>query len=215
MSQRTNQAVGFVTLVGHRLAPAGQRLLDQLTGLFAVGLTHLVGCTGGIDHGQAHRAPPGGDVADPHGHLGAMGWATYTAGMAGRIRHEDVALVRERAPIAEVVGDHVTLKSAGGGSLKGLCPFHEERSPSFHVTPAKGLYHCFGCQVGGDVIDFVVRIDHLTFQEAVEKLAARAGVQLRYEESGTAPRTSAGRANTVARGPSGRGVLLPGAARRA
>ena len=112
--------------------------------------------------------------------------------MAGRIRNDDVAQVRERAPIAEVIGDQVTLKSAGAGSLKGLCPFHEERSPSFHVTPAKGLYHCFGCQVGGDVIDFVQRIDHLTFQEAVEKLAARAGVTLRYEESGVAPRRQQG-----------------------
>ncbi len=118
--------------------------------------------------------------------------ATYTSGMAGRIRNEDVAEVRERASIAEVVGDYVTLKSAGGGSLKGLCPFHEERSPSFHVTPAKGLYHCFGCQVGGDVIDFVVRIDHLTFQEAVEKLAARVGLQLRYEEGGVTPRRQQG-----------------------
>jgi DNA primase len=112
--------------------------------------------------------------------------------MAGRIRNDDVALVRERAPIAEVIGDQVTLKPAGGGSLKGLCPFHEERSPSFHVTPAKGLYHCFGCQVGGDVIDFVERIDHLTFQEAVEKLAARAGVTLRYEDSGVGPRRQQG-----------------------
>lgn len=112
--------------------------------------------------------------------------------MAGRIRNDDVALVRERAAIAEVIGDHVTLKNAGGGSLKGLCPFHEERSPSFHVTPAKGLYHCFGCQVGGDVIDFVERIEHLTFQEAVEKLAGRAGVTLRYEDSGVGPRRPQG-----------------------
>ncbi|HVQ88418.1 MAG TPA: DNA primase [Actinomycetes bacterium] len=112
--------------------------------------------------------------------------------MAGRIHNDDVAHVREQAPIAEVIGDHVTLKPAGGGSLKGLCPFHEERSPSFHVTPAKGLYHCFGCQVGGDVIDFVQRIDHLTFQEAVERLAARMAVTLRYEESGVAPRRQQG-----------------------
>ena len=112
--------------------------------------------------------------------------------MAGRIRTEDVALVREQAAIAEVVGDHVTLRPAGGGSLKGLCPFHEERSPSFHVTPAKGLYHCFGCQVGGDVIDFLERMEHLTFQEAVEKLAGRFNVTLRYEESGTSPRRQVG-----------------------
>ena len=112
--------------------------------------------------------------------------------MAGRIRNDDVARVRDMAGIAEVVGDHVTLRPAGGGSLKGLCPFHEERSPSFHVTPAKGLYHCFGCQVGGDVIDFLERIEHLTFQEAVEKLAARFGIELRYEDSGAGPRRPQG-----------------------
>ncbi len=112
--------------------------------------------------------------------------------MAGRIRNDDVARVRDMAGIAEVVGDHVTLRPAGGGSLKGLCPFHEERSPSFHVTPAKGLYHCFGCQVGGDVIDFLERIEHLTFQEAVEKLAGRFGIELRYEDSGAGPRRPQG-----------------------
>jgi DNA primase len=112
--------------------------------------------------------------------------------MAGRIRPDDVARVRDAAGIAEVVGDHVTLRPAGGGSLKGLCPFHEERSPSFHVTPAKGLYHCFGCQVGGDVIDFLERIEHLTFQEAVEKLAARFGVELQYEETSTGARRPQG-----------------------
>ncbi len=112
--------------------------------------------------------------------------------MAGRIRNDDVARVRDMAGIAEVVSDHVTLRPAGGGSLKGLCPFHEERSPSFHVTPAKGLYHCFGCQVGGDVIDFLERIEHLTFQEAVEKLAGRFGIELRYEDSGAGPRRPQG-----------------------
>ena len=112
--------------------------------------------------------------------------------MAGRIRTDDVVRVRDASGIAEVVGDHVTLRPAGGGSLKGLCPFHEERSPSFHVTPAKGLYHCFGCQVGGDVIDFLERIEHLTFQEAVEKLAARFGVELHYEETSTGARRPQG-----------------------
>ena len=109
-----------------------------------------------------------------------------------RIRNADIALVRERAPIADIVGEQVTLRNAGGGSLKGLCPFHDEKSPSFHVTPRKGLYFCFGCQAGGDVIDFVRRIDHLEFNEAVEKLAARAGVQLQYEEAGAAPRRQTG-----------------------
>lgn len=107
--------------------------------------------------------------------------------MAGRIRSEDIAAVRDRARIEEIVGAHVTLKSAGVGSMKGLCPFHDERTPSFHVRPPVGLWHCFGCGEGGDVISFVQKIDHLSFTEAVEHLAGRVGVQLRYEEGG-APR---------------------------
>ena len=107
--------------------------------------------------------------------------------MAGRIRDEDVVLVKERADIADVVGEVVTLRPAGGGNLKGLCPFHDEKSPSFSVRPSVGSFHCFGCQVGGDVISFVMQIDHLTFSEAVERLADRFGVQLRYEEGGHTP----------------------------
>jgi len=112
--------------------------------------------------------------------------------VAGRIRDEDIALVRERSPIADVVSEHLTLRSAGGGSLKGLCPFHDEKTPSFNVTPSRGFFHCFGCAEGGDVIDFVMKIDHLSFAEAVERLAARAGVQLRYEEGGYTPRREQG-----------------------
>jgi DNA primase len=112
--------------------------------------------------------------------------------MAGRINPDDIALVRERSSIAEVIGEVVTLRNAGSGSLKGLCPFHEEKTPSFHVTPAKGLYYCFSCQAGGDVIGFIQAIDHLTFAEAVEKLAARTGVELRYEASGATPRGQQG-----------------------
>ncbi|WP_141320198.1 DNA primase, partial [Cellulomonas uda] len=104
--------------------------------------------------------------------------------MAGRIRREDVEAVRERVRIDEVVGAHVQLKTAGVGSLKGLCPFHDERSPSFHVRPQVGRYHCFGCGEGGDVIDFVIKVDGLGFTEAVEYLAGRVGIQLRYEEGG-------------------------------
>jgi len=104
-----------------------------------------------------------------------------------RIKDTDVVLVREQARIDEIVREIVTLKPAGGGSLKGLCPFHDERSPSFHVTPSKGYFHCFGCQEGGDVIDFVRKTDHLSFSEAVEKLAGRVGVTLHYEEGGAAP----------------------------
>ncbi|MFV0253803.1 MAG: DNA primase [Beutenbergiaceae bacterium] len=104
--------------------------------------------------------------------------------MAGRIRTDDIAAVRERAKIEEIVGSHVTLKQAGVGSMKGLCPFHDERTPSFHVRPQVGLWHCFGCGEGGDVISFVQKIDHLSFTEAVEHLAGRVGVQLRYEDGG-------------------------------
>ena len=107
--------------------------------------------------------------------------------MAGRIKDEDVAYIRERAPIDEVVADYVQLKNAGGGQKKGLCPFHDEKSPSFHVTPSKGYFHCFGCQTGGDAIAFLMKIDHLTFTETVERLADRIGYTLRYEESGSAP----------------------------
>ena len=101
--------------------------------------------------------------------------------MAGLIRDEDVAYVREHAPIDEIVGDYVQLKNAGGGQKKGLCPFHDEKSPSFHVTPSRGFFHCFGCQTGGDVISFVMKIEHLAFSETVERLAQRIGFELRYE----------------------------------
>lgn len=102
--------------------------------------------------------------------------------------------MRERARIEEIVGEHVTLKPAGVGSLKGLCPFHDERTPSFHVRPPVNLWHCFGCGEGGDVISFVQKIDGLGFTEAVEMLAGRVGVQLRYEDGGpTRPGEEPGR----------------------
>nr|MDQ3576002.1 CHC2 zinc finger domain-containing protein [Actinomycetota bacterium] len=103
-----------------------------------------------------------------------------------RIRNEDIVLVRERSAIDEIVGEHLQLRRAGGGSLKGLCPFHDEKSPSFQVTPARGLYYCFGCGNGGDVIRFVEQVEHLSFTESVERLATRAGIQLRYEDTGSA-----------------------------
>src|SRR5260221_1825624 len=107
---------------------------------------------------------------------------TRLAKVPGRIRDEDIELVRSRSPIGEVVGEYLQLRSAGGGSLKGLCPFHEEKTPSFNVTPARGLWYCFSCAEGGDVIASVRKIDTLGFTEAVERLAARAGVELRYEQ---------------------------------
>jgi DNA primase len=107
--------------------------------------------------------------------------------MPGRIRQEDIAAVRERSPIADVVGEYLQLRPAGGGSFKGLCPFHDEKTPSFNVTPGKELYYCFSCTAGGDVIKFVQEIEHLSFTEAIERLAARAGIELRYEQGGYVP----------------------------
>ncbi|MCC3295400.1 DNA primase [Arthrobacter sp. zg-Y411] len=108
--------------------------------------------------------------------------------MAGLIKREDIDEVRLRTDIKAVVDGYVTLKSAGLGSFKGLCPFHDERSPSFHVRPQVGTYHCFGCGESGDVISFVQKMDHGSFSETVEKLAARLGYELHYEDGGTGPR---------------------------
>ena len=108
--------------------------------------------------------------------------------MAGLIKREDIDEVRLRTDIKAVIDGYVTLKSAGIGSFKGLCPFHDERSPSFHVRPQVGTYHCFGCGESGDVISFVQKMDHGTFSETVEKLAARLGYELHYEDGGTGPR---------------------------
>jgi DNA primase len=109
--------------------------------------------------------------------------------VAGRIKDEDVAAVKERVHLDELVGDHVALRRAGSGSLKGLCPFHDEKTPSFQVRPQVGLWHCFGCDEGGDAIAFVMKIDHLSFADAVERLAAKVGLQLRYEEGTGRPGT--------------------------
>ncbi len=95
--------------------------------------------------------------------------------------------VRDAVPIDAVVGGYLQLRPAGGGNLKGLCPFHDEKSPSFQVSPSKGLFYCFGCQEGGDTLDFVMKLDHLSFSEAVERLAAQAGITLRYEDGGYNP----------------------------
>ncbi len=95
--------------------------------------------------------------------------------------------VRDAVPIDAVVSEYLQLRNAGGGNLKGLCPFHDEKSPSFQVSPAKGLFYCFGCQEGGDTVDFVMKIDHLSFAETIERLAGLAGITLRYEEGGYTP----------------------------
>jgi len=106
--------------------------------------------------------------------------------VAGRIRQSDIEELKSRVNIADIVSDHVSLKNAGVGSLKGLCPFHDERSPSFHVRPGVGYYHCFGCGESGDVFSFVQKMDHLSFTETIERLAERIGFELHYEEGGGA-----------------------------
>src|SRR5690349_16307997 len=120
---------------------------------------------------------------------GPQAWvrARRLPGVAGRIRDDDIAEVREKARIDDVVSQYVTLKRAGGGSLKGLCPFHDERTPSFNVNPSRAFFHCFGCGEGGDVIAFVMKVDGLTFTEAVERLADKFGVQLRREDGDDEP----------------------------
>jgi len=105
--------------------------------------------------------------------------------MAGRISDRDIAAIRERANIEEVVGDYVQLRRAGADSLKGLCPFHNEKSPSFHVRPNHGHFHCFGCGEGGDVYAFIQKIEHVSFVEAVELLADRIGHTITYSGPAT------------------------------
>jgi len=107
--------------------------------------------------------------------------------MAGKIRARDIEEVKTRVNIADVIGEYVSLRPASAGSLKGLCPFHDEKSPSFNVRPAQGFYHCFGCGEGGDVYKFIQQLDQLGFTESVEKLAARIGFELSYEEGGASP----------------------------
>ncbi|MGV2983931.1 DNA primase [Microbacterium sp. AGC85] len=107
-----------------------------------------------------------------------------------RIRQADVDEVKARTNIGDIVGERVALKSAGVGSLKGLCPFHDEKSPSFHVRPQVGYYHCFGCGESGDVYSFLREMDHVSFTEAVERLAGRIGYTLHYEDGGAAPENS-------------------------
>jgi DNA primase len=107
--------------------------------------------------------------------------------MAGKIRARDIDEVKSRINIADVISEYVALRPASVGSLKGLCPFHDEKSPSFNVRPAQGFYHCFGCGEGGDVYKFVQQMDQLSFYEAVEKLAARVGFELTYEEGSSSP----------------------------
>jgi DNA primase len=99
-----------------------------------------------------------------------------------RFKHSDIEQLKDRIDIVELVGSYITLKPAGPGSFKGLCPFHAEKSPSFHVRTSPAFYHCFGCGVGGDAFKFIQEMDKIGFTEAVEKLAERANYQLTVEE---------------------------------
>ena len=118
--------------------------------------------------------------------------------MAGLIHPDDIAAVKERASIEDVVREHITLRPAGVGSLKGLCPFHEEKTPSFTIRPAMGTYHCFGCGESGDVISFVQKVEHLTFADAVERLAAGLGMELRRTEgTGRSEMSLSGRSRLI------------------
>ncbi|ORA58075.1 DNA primase [Mycobacteroides franklinii] len=119
--------------------------------------------------------------------------------MAGRIPDRDIAAIRERTRIEDIVGDYVQLKRAGADSLKGLCPFHDEKSPSFHVRPNHGHFHCFGCGEGGDAYTFIQKVEHISFVEAVERLADRLSYTINYEGGGTATQRDRGtRARLVA-----------------
>ncbi len=117
--------------------------------------------------------------------------------MAGRIRQEDVAAVRERTDIVQVVSGHTQLRKAGRDSLVGICPFHAEKTGSFSVSPAKQVYYCFGCGEHGDVFKFVEKTENLSFVEAVERLASAAGVTLRYEGETAAGHRTTGRRNVI------------------
>ena len=98
------------------------------------------------------------------------------------ILDDDVARVREATDLVALVSEHLALKRVGRRFV-GLCPFHPEKTPSFSINPEMGVYYCFGCQKSGDAITFVREVEHLDFVDAVERLAARAGITLRYDDA--------------------------------
>jgi DNA primase len=113
--------------------------------------------------------------------------------VAGRIRDGSIAQVREVTDVVALLGEYVTLRPAGGTRMKGLCPFHQEKTPSFTVDSSRQHWFCFGCSEGGDAIDFLQRQESLSFVEAVERLAQRAGMELQYEGRSAGERGSLGR----------------------
>jgi DNA primase len=119
--------------------------------------------------------------------------------VAGKIRQEDLETVRERTDIVKLVSGYLTLKKSGHDSFSGLCPFHTEKTPSFSVSPSKGVYYCFGCGAGGDAIRFLREVERIDFSDAVERLAKEAGVTLRYEGDTLAERRAASRKQALHR----------------
>jgi DNA primase len=111
----------------------------------------------------------------------------------GRIRDESIAEIRQATDVVALVGEYVSLRPGGGTRMKGLCPFHQEKTPSFTVDSSRGHWHCFGCSEGGDAIDFLRKQETLSFIEAVERLAQRAGIELQYEGRSAGERGSLGR----------------------
>ncbi len=119
--------------------------------------------------------------------------------MPGRISDRDITAIREQVRIEDVIGDYVALRRAGADRLTGLCPFHDEKTPSFHVRPNHGHFHCFGCGEGGDVYTFLQKQEHISFVEAVEQLADKVGYRINYEGGGPSVQRDRGtRARLVA-----------------
>ena len=118
-------------------------------------------------------------------------------GVVARIRQEDIEAVKDRTDIVALVSQYLALKKTGHDSMSGLCPFHQEKSASFSVSPAKGVFYCFGCGKGGDAITFLRELESLSYVEAVERLAQLAGVTLRYEGDSAAERKAAARRNAL------------------
>lgn len=114
-----------------------------------------------------------------------------------RIRQEDIDAVKERTDIVSLVSQYLALKKTGHDSMSGLCPFHQEKSASFSVSPSKGVFYCFGCGKGGDAITFLRELESLSYVEAVERLAQLAGVTLRFEGDSAAERRAAQRRNSL------------------
>ncbi|MDH5225101.1 MAG: DNA primase [Actinomycetota bacterium] len=119
--------------------------------------------------------------------------------MAGRIRDDDIQTVKERTDMVQLASQYLTLKKAGADRMVGLCPFHQEKTPSFGISPSKQLYYCHGCGAGGDSIRFIRELEHLSYVEAVERLAQQAGVSLRYEGDSPDARRAAARRHALIR----------------